>query len=178
MATISPRFTWTAAILPLAPEHRVLEVGSGHGIALGLVAARLTSGTVTGVDRSAKMTAAAAKRNAALVDAGRVRLRTASLHELEDEPGSFDLIFAMSVASFRTHPERDLVAARRLLTPSGALCLSMQLPPWAAAGATVIDDQVALLTDYGFVVTDRPGEDQDPYPVAALIARSSDERRS
>lgn len=42
------------------------------------------------------MIATATKRNAALVDAGRVRLRTASLHELDNEPGSFDLICAMN----------------------------------------------------------------------------------
>lgn len=123
--TISPRFVWTTAILPLEPDHRLLEVGCGHGIALGPVGERLTSGTVNGVDRSAKRIAAAARRNAAHIEAGRVRLRTASLHELEDETGSFDVIFAINVASFRTRPERDLVAARRLLAPDGALCLSV-----------------------------------------------------
>lgn len=171
MATISPRFVWTAAILPLEPDHRVLEVGCGHGIALGLVAERLTSGTVTGVDRSAKMIAAAAKRNAAHVEAGRARLRTASLHELEDDPDSFDVIFAMNVASMWTQPARDLAAARRLLAPGGTLCLSVQQPPWGKREGSFLDDTAGLLMEYGFVVIDRYREDMEPYPVAALIAR-------
>lgn len=173
--TVSPRFVWLAAILSLAPDHRVLEVGCGHGIALGLVAERLTSGVVTGVDRSAKMIAAAARRNEAHIQAGRVRLRRASLHELADDPGSFDVIFAMNVASFQTRPKRDLVAARRLLVPSGALCLSVQQPPWGKREATFLNEIAALLTDYGFVVSKRCREDIEPHPVVAVIARLSSE---
>ena len=173
--TVSPRFVWLAAILPLAPDYRVLEVGCGHGIALGLVAERVTSGVVTGVDRSAKMITAAARRNAAHIEAGRVGLRTASLHELADNPGSFDVIFAMNVASFQTRPKRDLVAARRLLVPGGALCLSMQQPPWGKREATFLEEIGALLTNYGFVVTNRYREDVEPYPVVAVIARVSSE---
>ncbi|CAA9586302.1 MAG: hypothetical protein AVDCRST_MAG87-3992 [uncultured Thermomicrobiales bacterium] len=168
---ISPRFAWMAALLPLEPDHRVLEVGCGHGIALGLVAERLTSGMVTGVDRSAKMIAAAARRNAAHIEAGRLRLRTASLHELADDPGSFDVVFAMNVAAFRTRPERDLVAARDLLAPNGTLCLSAQQPPWGKHERTFTDDTTALLKKYGFIVINWYHEDMAPHPTGAVIAR-------
>jgi SAM-dependent methyltransferase len=171
MTKISSRFLWMVETLPLDPADRVLEVGCGHGIALGLIGERLVTGTITGIDRSAKMIAAATKRNAALVEAGRVRLRTASLHEPDDEPGSYDLICAMNVASFWTQPARDLGAARRLLAPGGALCLFVQLPPWASGGVTWPDDVSTTLADHGFVVAARHHGDVDPYPVACVFAR-------
>lgn len=171
MTKISPRFRWMVDMLPLDPADRVLEVGCGHGIALGLIGERLTTGTITGADRSPKMIATATRRNAALIDAGRVRLRTASLHEMDDGPGSFNLICAMNIASFLTHPARDLEAARRLLAPSGTLALFAQLPPWASGGATWLDDMGTTLADHGFLVTGRHQEEVDPYPVAYVFAR-------
>ena len=170
MTKISPRFRWMADMLPLDPGDRVLEVGCGHGVALGLIGERLTTGTITGVDRSPTMIATATRRNAALVDEGRVRLLTASLHEMDDEPGSFDLICAMNVASFLTYPDRDLGAARRLLAPGGTLGVFAQLPPWASGGSTWLDDTSATLGDHGFLVTSRDQGDVDPYPVACVIA--------
>lgn len=171
MPTISPRFRWMADVLPLAPEDRVLEIGSGHGVALGLIGEQLTTGSVTGVDHSATMIAAARKRNPALIEAGRVRLRTASLHEMDYEPGSFDLICAMNVAPFLTQPARDLGATRRLLAPGGTLCLFAQLPPWASGGVTWPDDVSATLQKHGFLVTDGHHGNVDPYPVAGVFAR-------
>ncbi len=171
MTKISPRFRWMVDMLPLDPEDRVLEVGCGHGVALGLIGERLTTGTVTGADRSPKMIATATKRKAALIDEGRLRLLTASLHEMDDETGAFDLICAMNVASFLTHPARDLGAARRLLAPGGTLGLFAQLPPWASGGETWLDDVSATLANHGFLVTGRHQGDVDPYPVACVIAR-------
>jgi trans-aconitate methyltransferase len=72
MGKIAPRFPWTIAALPLQPDHHVMEVGCGHGIAVGLIGERLTTGTITGVDRSAKMIDAASKRNADLIEADQV----------------------------------------------------------------------------------------------------------
>lgn len=174
MTRISARFRWMVDVLPLSPDDRVLEVGCGHGVAVGLIGEGLVTGTVTGVDHSAKMITAATKRNAALIAAGRVRLRTASLHELDGEPGSFDLICAMNVASFQTQPERDLGASRRLLAPGGSLCLFAQQPPWASGAATWPEDVSTTHRNHWFRVTDRHHADVQPYPVACLIARSSD----
>jgi SAM-dependent methyltransferase len=162
--------------LPLDPADRVLEVGCGHGIAVGLIGERLVTGTITGIDRSAKMIAAATKRNAALIDADRVRLRTASLHELDDAPGLFDLICAVNVASFWTQPARDLGASRCLLASGGALCLFAQLPPWALGGATWLDDVSTTLRRHGFLVTAHHRGDVDPYPTACVIARTAHTR--
>jgi SAM-dependent methyltransferase len=103
-------------------------------------------------------------------------LRTASLHELDDDPGSFDLICGINVASFWTQPARDLKSSHRLLAPGGALCLFAQLPSWASGGASWPDDVSTTLTDHGFVVAARHHGDVDPYPIACVIARTAHTR--
>ena len=51
----SERFVWAVDTLAPDPADRVLEVGCGHGVAVSLVCAQLTSGRITAIDRSTKM---------------------------------------------------------------------------------------------------------------------------
>src|SRR3712207_8974057 len=56
---------------PALFRSRLLEVGCGHGVAVSLVCERLTTGTITAIDRSPKMIEIATRRNRQHVDAGR-----------------------------------------------------------------------------------------------------------
>jgi ubiquinone/menaquinone biosynthesis C-methylase UbiE len=99
--------------LDLRPDDRVLEIGCGHGVAATLVCER--GARLTAVDRSPKMIEAAARRNAAFVEAGRAEFLIGSLETLELGDRRFDKIFAVRVRVF----EPRLV--ERWLAPGGRI---------------------------------------------------------
>src|SRR5690606_26005361 len=69
--------------LNLGPTDRVLEIGCGHGVAASYVCERLVDGRLTAIDRSERMIAAAARRNAAFVASSRAEFIRASLETAE-----------------------------------------------------------------------------------------------
>ena len=107
--------------LEIGPGDRVLEIGCGHGVAATMVCERLDGGRLTAVDRSAKMIEAAARRNAAHVEAGRAEFLVMKLEELELGERRFDTIFAVRVGLFHREPERARKLAGRWLAPGGRL---------------------------------------------------------
>jgi protein-L-isoaspartate O-methyltransferase len=139
-----PRLAWVVDQLDLRPGHHVLEVGCGHGIAVGLVLQRLTSGTVTALDRSPTMVAAGERRNAAAVARGQARFVCAELSAIDAEPGAagtgarldgpYDRIFAARVADLAEPAGLARAVAR--LAPGGRLVLAFDAPDTGrAAGA-------------------------------------------
>jgi ubiquinone/menaquinone biosynthesis C-methylase UbiE len=107
--------------LGIRPEDRVLEIGCGHGVAATMVCERLEGGRLTAIDRSPKMVAAATRRNAAHVEAGRAEFLVARLEDLELGERRFDKIFAVRVGLFHREPERARALAERWLAPGGRL---------------------------------------------------------
>ncbi len=107
--------------LDVRPGDRVLEVGCGHGVAATMICERLDGGRLTAIDRSAKMVAAARKRNALFVAAGTAEFIVAPLEEVDLGDRAFDKVLAVRVRLFHLDPER----ARALVGP------------WLAPGAVV-----------------------------------------
>ena len=105
--------------LQLRPDDRVLEIGCGHGVAATLVCERLDGGRLTAIDRSPKMIEAAARRNAAHVDAGRAEFLVASIEDADLGERRFDTIFAVRVGLFHREPERARGIVARWLAPGG-----------------------------------------------------------
>ena len=105
--------------LDVRPGDRVLEIGCGHGVAATLVCER--GGRLTAIDRSPKMVEAAARRNAAYVEAGTAEFLLGSLEELELGDRRFERIFAVRVGLFHREPERARRLAERWLAPGGRL---------------------------------------------------------
>ena len=107
--------------LGIEPGDRVLEIGCGHGVAATYVLERLEDGRLTAVDRSAKMIAAAERRNAAAVAAGRAEFLVAALEDLGLGDRRFDLVLAVRVGLFHRDPERAHSLVQPWLAPGGVV---------------------------------------------------------
>lgn len=168
--TTADRHSWAVEVLGVAPGDHVLEVGCGHGVTASLLCDRLTSGRYVALDRSEKMIAAAVRRNAAHVDAGRAVFTVGTFEDVGLGELRFDHIFAFHVAAFWRRPRRMLGVARRLLRPGGALHLCNQLPGWnqQASPAAFAQQLTAVLGDHGFDV-DPPVYAAPPLPPAVCV---------
>ena len=166
----SPRLVWAAQVADPQPGERVLEVGCGHGVLLSLVAARLTGGSVLGLDRSATMTAAAAERNAAALAAGTVTLQTAELLAATLDDDAFDLVVAVHVGAFWRAPAAEYATVRRVLADGGRFVLVDQ-PLQPAQTPAQVDRLAALARPHGLAVVAVRTEDTPPRPCVAVELR-------
>ncbi|TDD23587.1 methyltransferase domain-containing protein [Actinomadura sp. KC06] len=124
---LSPRLAKIVDALPLDPGMRVLEIGCGPGAAARAVAARLDTGHILAIDRSAKAIAQAEAIGVDEIASGRMSVRQAAIEDFALEPGEepFDLVFAVRVGALDgRHPEAGREAMRRIaavLAPGGRL---------------------------------------------------------
>ncbi|MFC9993393.1 SAM-dependent methyltransferase [Nocardia sp. NPDC127526] len=125
------RFDWIVATMEVRPADHILEIGAGTSPSVAHLAAVLTSGRVTAIDRSATAVARSAKRHAALIDSGRLRLLPIALEDLRpadvlsEAVPAFDKILAVNVNLFWTRsPATELALIRQLLSPGGSLYLT------------------------------------------------------
>ncbi|MEV4542040.1 SAM-dependent methyltransferase [Micromonospora echinaurantiaca] len=116
-ARLSPRLAAIVDALPLQPHSRVLEIGCGPGAAARAVAARLTTGHILAIDRSASAVDQARAAAAAEIGSGRMSVRQVAAEDFALEPGEepYDLVFAVRVGALDgRHPEAGRQALRRI----------------------------------------------------------------
>ena len=107
----------------VAPPHGavILDVGCGGGLTVRRLAD--LGNTVHGIDYSETSVAAATKRNADLIAAGRVTVRRASVSALPFVDRYFDLVTAVETHYYWPEPVKDLQEIRRVLKPGGTVLL-------------------------------------------------------
>ncbi|MGH3949329.1 MAG: class I SAM-dependent methyltransferase [Pseudonocardiaceae bacterium] len=165
------RLVWAVDAMDVSPADRLLEIGCGHGVAVSLVCQKLDGGSVTAIDRSPKMIAKAAKRNADHVAAGVASFQTASLHDADFGDARFDKIFAIHVPVFlRGQPDRELEIVRKFLAPDGRFFLPYQ-PLIAEQAKPTARTLSATLDRQGFTVIDVVIENLPSGRVGCVIAR-------
>lgn len=114
---LSPRLATIVDALPLTPRSRVLEIGCGPGAAARAVAARLTTGHILAIDRSAKAIAQAEAASVAEIRSGRMSVRCVAAEDFVLLPGEepYDLVFAVRVGALDgRHPRAGEQVLRRI----------------------------------------------------------------
>jgi SAM-dependent methyltransferase len=168
----SERFVWAVDTLEVRPADRLLEVGCGHGVAVFLVCERLTTGTITAIDRSPKMIEMATRRNREHVDAGRAVLGAIALEDADLGDRRFDKVFAFNVAPFWQEPEAALGAFREHLSEDGAVYIFWDARHFAPGRARDLGNELAdRLRDGGLSVDRLLVEDLRPVPAVCVIGR-------
>jgi SAM-dependent methyltransferase len=168
----SARLAWTAELVAPAPSDRILEVGCGHGVLVSLLADRLTTGSVVGVDRSATMVTAAEQRNGGLPE-GRVRLQAATLTDADLDDAAFDVVVSFNVRAFWTPPSPEWDVVRRVLAPGGRVLVAFSLMG-AEAGGPVTEAVCRVAGERGFALTAVHRGSTPPIDSLALELRHPD----
>ncbi len=124
IAFIMARETWAdncAAIEALAvqPTDHVLDIGCGHGRALGELARRAPRGRAVGIDPSELMVAIAMRRNRGSVRAKLVDVAHAGVERLPFEDATFDKALCVHGMYFWRELEPALAEIARVLKPGG-----------------------------------------------------------
>jgi len=94
------RNNWTVNLLALEPDHKVLEIGCGPGLALKACAKSVMTGQVIGIDHSDLMVRQAQHGLSSEINKGLLEVRRAGLDELTRELTGFDRVFSINVVQF------------------------------------------------------------------------------
>jgi SAM-dependent methyltransferase len=171
----SERFVWAVDTLEVRPGDDLLEVGCGHGVAVSLACERLTTGTITAIDRSPKMIEMATRRNRDHVAAGRAILEAVALEDVNLGGRRFDKVFAFNVAPFWQRPEAALGTVREYLGPDGVVYIFWDARHVTSQGAQGLGNELAVrLRAGGFSVDEVLVEDLRPVPAVCAIGRPPD----
>ena len=106
--------------LPLAPTMEVLDVGSGDGFYMALLAERLTApGRIVGLDKNEAYIAAARERMAAAEVKCEFEFRHSDLKSLSESPPQYDLVWCAQSLYSLAEPVSSLSQMRAAVRPGG-----------------------------------------------------------
>ncbi len=150
MDRVPARIRVAVDVLDPAPDHRVLEVGCGPGVAMALVCGRLVDGHVTGMDRSATAIERAERRLRRWLDDGTADLHHRDLGRVHGDGRPYDRILAVDVNLFWTgDAATEAARLRDLVADDGAVHLVFA-PPGGADGHPAGERSATALERAGF----------------------------
>lgn len=171
---------WIVDLLQVRPDDRLLDVGCGPGVALELMAERVTSGLVVGVDPSDEMLRQAAARNEAVMRAGRVELKWGEVSALPCADEFFTKVCAIHTVYFWPSLEDGLRELHRVLAPDGRLIVAVRMqrehagilePSRYGLTESHLDEIVATLGEVGFREIGSQRRAIDRLTIVAISAR-------
>jgi ubiquinone/menaquinone biosynthesis C-methylase UbiE len=130
------RNEWTISLLTLEENDHILDVGSGPGALIQMLAARVPKGFIAGIDASPVMVKQASQRNVAAIRAGLIEIKQGSALELPFENAFFNKALSANSVSFWPDQLAGVKEMRRVLKPGGTIALILQ-PMWAKTESEV-----------------------------------------
>jgi arsenite methyltransferase len=131
-------------IAGLGPDTAVLVLGPGPGI--GLQEAGIRSGYVVGIDPSAVMRDAAARRCAELIRQGRVHVKSGTADDTGEADATMDVVLAVNNVHIWPDWRAGFAELHRVLRPGGLLLLSAH-QKWLPGGQPAL---TAAVKEAGF----------------------------
>lgn len=128
-------------LLAVRPGDSVLEIGFGPGVGIALLAERVRTVRVAGVDPSAEMVRQAQARNAQTIRAGRVELRRAGADRLPFADAAFDKVLAVNSMQIWPDAAAGMREVRRVLKPGGQVVLAFT--PYAGQSNEAVEAAIA-----------------------------------
>lgn len=155
-------------LLTLEPDDNVLEIGFGGGYLLGKALARVTRGTVAGIDASAAMTDYCRGRYRRELLAGRLELQCAAVDAIPYATGRFDKVFSVNSLFYWPDAAQAIRECWRVTRDGGALALvftsswSLKTRSFAQHGLALRDgpEISRMMREVGFGVS-RVAEEHD-----------------
>jgi cyclopropane fatty-acyl-phospholipid synthase-like methyltransferase len=111
--------------LEIKANDRILEIGYGPGIGIGLIAKRFGSCNIYGIDFSRLMYKRASKRNYRFIKTNKVHLIFGDFVETEISTTGFDKIFCINVVYFWDDLQKPFEKVYSLLKDDGIFCIYM-----------------------------------------------------
>ena len=110
---------WTADLLEIQPEDKIIEIGFGNGANIKLLLQKAIRGSVTGAEISKTAIEMASKKNAKAISEGRVKLHLAQGNALPSENNVFDKACSVATAYVIEDPGAVFKEMYRVLKPNG-----------------------------------------------------------
>ena len=121
-------YRWGLDHIAIEPDSVALDVGCGGGKGVNLLATRVSTGKVYGIDHSLDMVKLSRRVNGSLIQRGRVEIDHGSVSSLPYSDDMFDFVTAFETIEFWPDLSADLTEVKRVLKPSGVLLIVNRCP--------------------------------------------------
>lgn len=147
---------WVIHLLNVQPNDKVLEVGFGPGVGIEMLAAKVTTGSVVGVDSSKEMVEQARSRNAKAIESGSVQLQYGSAEALPFADDIFDKVLTINSMQVWTDVMMGLREIRRVIKVGGLIAFGFTTASGQpSAGLTEMLKAAGFTKETNLVETDR-----------------------
>jgi SAM-dependent methyltransferase len=126
---------WGLGHVSIGSRFAILDVGCGGGRTVQKLAALAPAGRVCGVDYAAGSVAVSRGLNAALIEAGRVRIERAAVSKLPFADAEFDLVTAVETHYYWPDLGADMREVGRVVKPGGTVLLVAEIYQGGRHGA-------------------------------------------